>query len=275
MKLSIINRFFIINLAAILLLGLFQVQAQTKVSVKTDPKTQPVSTSQRETIETIIREYLLKNPTVIREAMLALQVQEEKERQQSVANNMKELKSDIYSDPDSPIVGNPKGDVTIVVFFDYYCGYCKKTLPGLKTLLSNDASVRVVYKEFPIMGPQSQVAARAALAAKRQGKYSEFHNALLESDGASDEVIKNISDRLGLNYATLKKDMDDPKINEAIERNIRLATAIGINGTPAYFIGEQFIPGAIDSASLAKAVSDERAKLVNVTITKGNVESKK
>ena len=116
MKLSNINRLLIINLAAILLLGLSQAHAQTKVSAKTKPETQPLPQSQRETIETIVREYLLKNPTVIREAMQALQVQEEKEKQQIVAHNMKELRSEVYSDPDSPIVGNPKGDVTIVVF---------------------------------------------------------------------------------------------------------------------------------------------------------------
>src|SRR5688500_10874922 len=111
MKSININRFFMINLAAILFLGLFQVQAQTKKSVKTNPKTPPVSQNQKEAIETIIREYLLKNPTVIREAMLALQVQEEKEKQQAFANNKKELKSEIYSDVDSPVAGNAKGDV--------------------------------------------------------------------------------------------------------------------------------------------------------------------
>lgn len=275
MKVSIINRFFIVNLAAILFLGFIQIQAQSKVPVKTDPKTQPVSKSQRETMETVIREFLLENPIIIREAMQALQVREEKEKQQFFANNLKEMKSDIHSDPDSPTAGNPKGDVSVVVFFDYNCGYCKKTLPELKTLLSSDASVRIVYKELPIMSLQSQIAAKAALAAQRQGKYSEFHNALLLSDGTSDEIIKSISDKLGLNYAALKKDMDDPKINQALERNQRLATALGINGTPAYLIGEQLIPGAIDSASLAKVISEERAKLVNVTLAKKTAESER
>jgi protein-disulfide isomerase len=122
------------------------------------------------------------------------------------------------------------------------------------------------------MSLQSQIAAKAALAAQRQGKYLEFHNTLLESDSSSDETIKSISDKLGLNYAALQKDMDDPKINQALERNHRLATALGVNGTPSYLIGEQFIPGAIDSASLAKVMSDERAKLINVTLTKKTAE---
>ena len=125
------------------------------------------------------------------------------------------------------------------------------------------------------MGPQSQVAARAELAAGRQGKYAEFHNGLIESDGTSDDVIKGISDKLGLNYAALQKDMQDPKLNEALDRNLRLATSLEINGTPAYLIGEQFIPGAIDPVSLAKIVSQERAKLANITITKGDAESER
>ena len=134
MRLLIINRFIITNLAAILLLGCSQIQAQTKVSVKTNPKTQPVSENQREKIETIIREYLLKNPAVIREALTVLQTREEKEKRLAFANNMKELKSEIYSDVDSPVAGNAKGDVAIVIFFDYFCGYCRNTLPDLNRL---------------------------------------------------------------------------------------------------------------------------------------------
>lgn len=268
MKLLNINRFFIINLVAILFLGLFQVQAQTTKTVKTSAKTPAVSKTQREVTENIIREYILKNPSIIREALMALQAQEEQEKQLSFANNMKELKSEIYLDADSPVVGNSKGDVTIVVFFDYFCGYCRKTLPELKTLVAKDSSVKIIYKELPIMGPQSQVAARAALAAMRQGKYTEFHHAMMESDGADDAIIKGISDKLGLNYETLKKDMDDVKLNESIERNLRLATAIGVNGTPAYLIGDQFIPGAIDADSLAKIIGSEREKLAKVVTGK-------
>ncbi len=159
------------------------------------------------------------------------------------------------------------------MFFDYNCGYCKTTLPELTALISKDPSLRVVYKELPILGPQSQVAAQAALAAHRQGKYSEFHNALIETEGASDDEIKSVSDRLGLNYATLKKDMEDPNLNESLNNNQTLALSLGISGTPAYLIGDQIIPGAIDSVALAKLVSEERAKLIKKT--KATAESKK
>jgi protein-disulfide isomerase len=263
LRFTVINRLVFFTLAAILLSATHQASAQTPDPAKSVPTTAPVSQQQRETIENIVREYLLRNPSIIREAMQALQVQEEKEKQQRAANNLKELKSDLYSDPDSPMAGNPKGDVTIVVFFDYNCGYCKSTLPALQTLLSKDRSLRIVYKEFPILGPESQVAAQAALAAHRQGKYGAFHQRLLESARASNHTIKSISARLGLNYATLLKDMADPKLQESLDRNIRVASALDISGTPAFIIGEQIIPGAIDLDSLAKAVSAERAKLLN------------
>jgi protein-disulfide isomerase len=270
MKSLNIKRFFIIIPITILFLGVFQIQAQTVKTVKTSDKTK----TEKEAIEKIVREYILKNPAIIREALIALQAQEEKEKQQALANNMKELKSEIYADADSPEAGNPKGDVTIVVFFDYFCGYCRKTLPELKTLLAKDASIRVIYKEIPIMGEQSQVAARAALAAGRQGKYEEFHHALMEADGSDEATIKGISEKLGLNFAQLKKDMDDTKLNESIERNLRLATAIGVDGTPAYIVGEQIIPGAIDAGSLAKIVEIERSKLAGTKSTKTKTETK-
>jgi protein-disulfide isomerase len=262
MKLSIINRFFTTTLTVILLSSFFQVQAQTTKSAK---KNSPVkSKTEREITENIIREYILKNPSIIREALIALEAQDEKDKQQAAADNLVKYNSDIYTDADSPVAGNEKGDVTVVVFFDYFCGYCRKTLPELKSLTAKDSAVRIIYKELPIMGAESVVAAQAALAAKKQGKYSEFHYALLESDNASDATIKGLCKKLGLNYETLKKDMNDIKLNQSIERNQNLAAAIGVSGTPAYLVGKRFIPGAIDAVALALIVADERAKSGNV-----------
>jgi protein-disulfide isomerase len=258
MKLSIINRFFTTTLTVILLSSFFQVQAQTTKSAK---KNSPVkSKTEREITENIIREYILKNPSIIREALIALEAQDEKDKQQAAADNLVKYNSDIYTDADSPVAGNEKGDVTVVVFFDYFCGYCRKTLPELKSLTAKDSAVRIIYKELPIMGAESVVAAQAALAAEKQGKYSEFHYALLESDNASDTTIKGLCKKLGLNYEMLKKDMNDIKLNQSIERNQNLAAAIGVGGTPAYLVGKRFIPGAIDAVALAQIVADERAK---------------
>jgi protein-disulfide isomerase len=269
------NTFFIINLFAVLLLGFFQIQAQTTKTVKTNTSAQPVSKTQREALENVIREYLLKNPSVIREALAALEMQEAKEKQEAIANNLKKFRSEIYQDADSPVGGNKKGDVTIVVFFDYFCGYCRKTLPELQAFLAQNPSVRVIYKEFPIMGAESLVASRAALAAQRQGKYTEFHNALVNVENANAVTLRNISKKLGLNYETLKKDMNDPKFDDLIQRNQRLAASIGVDGTPAYLIGDQFIPGAVEADALAKIVAEERAKSGNVSAVKTTDELKK
>ncbi len=260
MKSLIINRIFI---TAILLSTFFQGQAQTT-------KKSPPTKAQREITEEIIRDYILKNPSIIREALIKLEEQDEKDKQQSIADNIKKYNSEIYADADSPVAGNKKGDVTVVVFFDYFCGYCRKTLPELKSFAAKQPSVRIIFKELPIMGPNSNVASRAALAAQRQGKYDEFHYALLESDDVSDATIKSICKRLGLNYETLKKDMNDPKINQSIERNQNLATAIGVSGTPAYLVGKRFIPGAIDAVALAKIVADERANSGKTNGTKNS-----
>lgn len=249
-----------VTLTALWILGPSPAAAQIAGPAKTAPATETVTAEQRETIEKIVKEYLLRNPTVIREAMQALQIQEEQEKRELAAKKMNQLKSEIYSDADSPVIGNPKGDFAIVVFFDYNCGYCRKSLTELQTLIDMDPMLRVVYKEFPILGPQSQVAAIAALAAKRQGRYAAFNRALFATDGAGDAMIKVVSDKLKLNYAKLQQDMADPKLGQEIERNAKLAAALDINGTPAYIVGDQIIPGAIDMTSLATLIAAERAK---------------
>ena len=226
----------------------------------------PVSdqTSKRQDIENIVREYLIKNPEVIREAMQALQEKEEAQKKLGLAENMKKLRPEILSDASAPVTGNASGDVSVVVFYDYFCGYCKKTLPELQNLVAKDHSVKIIYKEFPILGAQSLIAARAALEAARQGKFEAFHREMIESDSTSDEAIKAISDKLGLDWAQLRKDMNDPQIDTTIERNQKLATALNIEGTPAYLVGDRIIPGAIDSESLVRLINDERAKLARV-----------
>jgi protein-disulfide isomerase len=216
--------------------------------------------SEKTRIETIIREYLLKNPSIIREAMQALQAQEELERAERAADLVKEASKEIFFDPDSPFIGNASGDVSIVVFFDYNCGYCKHFLPQLQSISQKDPMVRIVFKEFPILGPESTSAAKAALAASRQGKYLEFHNMLMTAETTDEASIKNISKILEIDYSKLQKDMADPQIDEQITRNHRLAGSLEINGTPAYIIGDQIIPGAIDADSLTRFVTLIRKK---------------
>jgi protein-disulfide isomerase len=250
-------------IAAIVVLAVSQGFAQTAGSSKPG-KADPLPTDDKERIEKIVHDYLIKNPSVIREAIEVLQAQEAQEKEQAAAKNIKALRPQIFSDPLSPVVGNPKGDVTVVVFFDYNCGYCKKSLPELAVLISKDPQLRVVYKEFPILGPGSQAAARAALAADRQGKYSVFHDALFKAPSLSEVAIKGIADRSGLNYEQLQKDIADPKLGALLDQNYALATALHIEGTPAYIVGDQLIPGAIDMDSLKSLIDEERSKLAAV-----------
>ncbi|HEX4951393.1 MAG TPA: DsbA family protein [Blastocatellia bacterium] len=251
----------LVMLVALLSFGFSLAQAQSPVAADTAKAAKPIAAEQRTTIETVVREYLLNNPSILREVMQALQVKEEKERQARAAANLQAHQAELYADPDTPTAGNPKGDVTIAVFFDYNCGYCKKTLPGLSTLLAKDPSLKVVYKELPVLGTTSLLGARAALAAHKQGKYAAFHEALVQLPNITLEEIKTLAERLGLDYGRLVKDLEDAKTLESLERVARLATALEINGTPAYIVGEQLIPGAIDADALAQLVANERAKL--------------
>ncbi len=259
----------VIAIVAVLFIGISVVSAQKKVKTSVSG-----SNAEKQAIEKIVREYLLENPELIREAMQALQAKEEKAKVQMIAENLKNLNSEIYADQDSPMSGNPKGDVTIVAFFDYYCGYCRQSLPNLESLIANDKSVRIIYKEFPIMSLKSDLVARAALAAKRQGKYLEFHKALLETDETGEEAVKFVSAKLNLDSEQLQKDMNDPKITEALNRNAKLAASLNVSGTPAYIIGGQIIPGAIDTDSLTKIVTAERAKLAKTEIAKVVTQTK-
>lgn len=221
---------------------------------------QAITDAQRDAFEGVIRDYLLKNPAVIREAMQVLQQREEAEKQAVAARAVKERRDDLLRDATSPVGGNPDGDITIVEFFDYNCGYCKRVAPAVAETLANDKKVRIVYKEFAILGQESVFAARAALAARRQGKYHEMHDALMTAERADAQAVVTLSEQIGLDRKKLLKDMQDPEITKILERNYQLANALGINGTPAFVIGERMIPGAMDAAGMAEIIAQERAK---------------
>jgi len=223
-------------------------------------QTAPSSMS-REEIEQIVREYLLNNPEVILEAIEGL---EEKRRAEAEAAQRRALSSRreaIFNDPTSPVAGNPRGDVTVVEFFDYRCPYCKQVAGALARLLKEDGNVRFVFKELPILGPDSVVAARAALAAKAQGRYVDMHQALMRARGTLDEAtVLRIAGDIGLDTARLKADMGRSEIDDVFERNRQLARELSISGTPAFVIGNQIIPGAVDFETLKKLVADARRR---------------
>lgn len=218
-----------------------------------------LSPEMRDQIEGVVKDYLLQNPEIIREASQVLAEREEADRLAAAARALADSRDALERDPGSPVGGNPNGDITVVEFFDYNCGYCKRAAPELSALIEADANVRVVYKEFPILGPSSLLAAKAALAAQRQGKYVVFHEALFELPEISDATLEGLSDRLGLDHARLVKDMEGPEIAAQITRDTELARSLDINGTPGFVIGNRLVPGAIDTQTMQQIVEAERA----------------
>jgi protein-disulfide isomerase len=206
-----------------------------------------------------IREYLLANPEVLVEAMQELERKQDSQQSAVAQKGVQENQAELFRDADSPIGGNPAGDVVIVDFNDYQCPYCKRTHPAMKSVVAADGKVKVIYKDLPILGEASKIAAVAALASVKQGKHTAFHNALMEFTGKLDrDKVFEIAASVGLDRAQLEKDMEDPKLKRAIERNLELATALGIRGTPAFVIGNQFVPGAVDAAAIKQLIADAR-----------------
>ncbi len=213
----------------------------------------------REAIEKIVREYLMKNPEVIIEAVQELEKRQAQARDQAAKQTIAQRKAELTKDPDTPVGGNPDGDVTIVEFFDYHCGYCKRAHPTMQSVIKGDSKIRVAYKQMPILTPNSRVAAAGALAADKQGKYKEMHNALMEARGelTKERVLKIAAD-LKLDTEKLEKDMASPAVTQQIDRSLELAKSLGIDGTPAFVIGNKVIPGAVDASVIRAAVAEAR-----------------
>jgi protein-disulfide isomerase len=206
-----------------------------------------------------IREYLIANPEVLVEAMQELERKQDSQRDTQASKAIQEHRDALISDPESPIAGNPNGDVTIVEFSDYQCPYCKRAHAAVKSVLAADGKVRLVFKDLPILGEPSRIAALAALASRVQNKHPAMHNALMEFTGKLDrDKIMEIAGSVGLDVAQLQKDMEDPKLKALIERNMELAQALGVRGTPAFVIGKQFVPGAVDADTLKQLIADAR-----------------
>ena len=206
-----------------------------------------------------IRDYLLANPEVLVEAMQELERKQDGQRDAVAQKGVQENQAELYRDADSPIGGNPNGDVVIVDFNDYQCPYCKRTHQAMKSVVSADGKVKIIYKDLPILGEASKIAAAAALASVKQDKHLALHNALMEFTGKLDRnKILEIAGSVGIDVARLQKDMEDPKLKQTIDRNMALASALGIRGTPAFVVGKQFVPGAVDAATLKQLIADAR-----------------
>jgi protein-disulfide isomerase len=210
-------------------------------------------------IEEIVRDYLLREPEVVYEALQELQRRQqmaEIERQKAAitANQAR-----LFDDPATPFAGDADAEVALVEFFDYRCTYCRRVVGSMQALLENEASLKIVFKDLPVLGEDSVRAARAALASREQDGYVPFHFALMQASDLSHAGIMATARDVGLDAERLAEDMQRPAIQEAIDANYALADQLGIDGTPAFVIGDQLIPGAIGEAQLKQLIDRQRA----------------
>jgi protein-disulfide isomerase len=216
---------------------------------------------QKKALGDIIKDYLVKNPEIMIDVQNALDEKSQKEQEAKLTSFMTENGKAIFRSPGSSVAGDPNGDITVVEFFDYNCGYCKRGLPEVQKLLQDDKKVRFVFKELPILSKGSEEAARVALAVKRQGKYWEFHQAMLGSKGHADAASAlKIAQSLGLDMDKVKADMEGDDVKNELKDDLLLARKLGINGTPHFLVGAKSIPGAPDDLhdQLEKMVSEYR-----------------
>jgi protein-disulfide isomerase len=205
-------------------------------------------------------DYLNAHPEVIIDAIQKYQDKQAAAQAAKARASIAELQGDLLKDPASPVGGNPDGDVTIVEFFDYRCPYCKAVAPDLAKALAADGRVRLIYKEFPILGPASVTASKAALAARAQDKYIPFHEKLIAYKGNLDDAkILELAADVGLDVTRLKADMETADVKDAINRNYKLAEKLDIQGTPAFVIGNELLPGAASVDELTAAVKRARS----------------
>lgn len=221
------------------------------------------SSSQQQEIQKIVHDYLVSNPEVLIEASQALQAKEMAKSKSQAMQGITANKSKLFNDPNSPTAGNADGNVLLVEFFDYQCSHCKEMQPVIDKVLSGNNKVKIIYKEFPIFGDTSNYAAQMALAANKQNKYLEFHNALMKHSGALNaSKIQEIAKSVGLNVEQLKKDMTDPAVKQEISDTYDLAKALNLAGTPSFVLSNKamtefdFIPGAAPEQLFQQSVDN-------------------
>jgi len=236
---------------------LFAAMAASAVSVPA--RADDFTPAQKTAVDKMIHDYLLSHPEVLIQAVQAADDKLKSDARDKAQKTLAEKRKDVFDDPSSPVAGNPHGDVTMVEFFDYRCPYCKQVEPSLEKVIADDHHLRFVYKEFPVLGPVSITAARAALAARKQGKYDAFHRAMMAAKGQiSDQTVMDVAGSVGLDIVQLKRDMESPDVDKTLKSDMALADALDISGTPAFIIGNQIIPGAIDLDALKQAIADAR-----------------
>ena len=245
---------FVTRIAVIALfaVGLFVVMPPFAIAAE------PFSTDKREEIHKIIKDYLLANPEVLRDALIELEKRQQADQLAQTRALISKNAEAMFQSEHTYVAGNPDGDITLVEFFDYNCGFCKRSMEGVIGLIESDPNVRVVMREFPILGQGSLIASRAALASRKQNKYWEFHVALMNAKSLQTEAqVMRVAKSVGLDIEKLKADMEAPEIVLSIKEGYDLAQALGIQGTPTFVLDDQIIPNATNIQGILTAAVEQ------------------
>jgi protein-disulfide isomerase len=213
-------------------------------------------------IKELVLETIRENPGIVMEAVAILEQRQADAAEVARADVLSNQRALLEQDTNAPVLGNPDGDVTVVEFFDYNCPYCRRAMDEVQGLMDADANVRLVYREWPILGEGSVFAAKAALAARKQGKYEEFHWAMMSMNGRAEEAsVLRVAAEVGLDIDQLRLDMEAPEIDEHLTTSMSLAQSLGFNGTPSFVIGDELVPGFVEQPQLEEIVDSTRKGL--------------
>jgi protein-disulfide isomerase len=226
--------------------------------------TQILSADQQQAIGILVKSYIAAHPEIVQDALDALDKRQKDAEADKARTTIKDNNATIFNSAHQVVLGNPQGNVTMVEFFDYNCAYCKRALPDMMSLLSANPNLRFVLKEFPVLGDGSVEAAHVAVAARMQDptgkKYMEFHQKLLGGRGAADKArALAVAKEVGFDMARIEKDMDSPEVKTTIDEDMKLADALGVNGTPSYVIGDEVVVGAVGFDELKAKLSPDKA----------------
>jgi protein-disulfide isomerase len=221
---------------------------------------EPVLETPRPAIEEIVRQYILQHPEVLMESMRLHQARERAAQRERSKEAVLARLSDLQQDPSSPVAG-AAGGVTVVEFFDYRCGYCKRAESTIRKVLADHPDIQLVFKEFPILGPESSVAAKAGLAAEKQGGYLKFHQALMALPGPINMgAIEELAGKQGLDVSRLKTDMESPEVQAILTRNRDLGHDLGVRSTPSFVIGSELVQGVMDAAAFERLIAQAQIR---------------
>jgi protein-disulfide isomerase len=235
----------------------------TQIPEAPPPTAGSFSSDQQLEIESIVKNYLVQHPEAVQDALDALEKRQKQADADKVRATIVQNKATIFNSTHQVVLGNPQGNVTMVEFFDYNCGYCKRALPDMLDLLKTDTDLKFVLKEFPVLGEGSVEAAHVAVAARMQDssgkKYIEFHQKLLGGRGPADKArALAVAKEVGFDMARIEKDMDSDEVKKTIDEDMKLADALGVNGTPSYVVGNEVVVGAVGIDELKAKLKAEQ-----------------